>query len=116
MSRLIATAVFASLLAALAMASQEGKYPLMEGIAQKVIQKYQTSSCEQLAADKNQPPNPKQAQMKAKAFEQLQRIARCEGVHRQGGRTDCQQYVRLRHDSLTQRRWTSTSTCSATGN
>ncbi len=71
MSRPIATAVFASLLAALAMASQEGKYPLMEGIAQKVIQKYQTSSCEQLAADKNQPPDPKQAQMKAKAFEQL---------------------------------------------
>ena len=71
MSRPIATAVFASLVAAVAMASQEGKYPLMEGIAQKLIQKYQTSSCEQLAAEKNQPPDPKQAQMKAKAFEQL---------------------------------------------
>ena len=50
MSRLIATAVFASVFAAVAMASQQpaAQYPLMEGIAQKVIQKYQTSSCEQL--------------------------------------------------------------------
>ena len=73
MSRPIATAFFASVFAAVAMASQEpaGKYPLMEGIAQKVIQKYQTSSCEQLQAEKQQPPDPKQAQMKAKAFEQL---------------------------------------------
>ena len=73
MSRPIATAFFVSVFAAVAMTSQEpaGKYPLMEGIAQKVIQKYQTSSCEQLAAEKNQPPNPKQAQMKEKAFEQL---------------------------------------------
>ena len=50
MSRPIATAFFVSVFAAVAMTSQEpaGKYPLMEGIAQKVIQKYQTSSCEQL--------------------------------------------------------------------
>ena len=73
MSRPIAAAFFASVFAAAAMASQEpaGKYPLMEGIAQKVIQKYQSSSCEQLLAEKQQPPNPKQAQMKDKAFEQL---------------------------------------------
>ena len=73
MSRPIATAFFVSVFAAVAMTSQEppGKYPLMEGIAQKLIQKYQTSSCEQLQADKQQPPDPKQAQMKAKAFEQL---------------------------------------------
>ena len=74
MSRPIAIAFFAFVLfAAVAMSSQEpaGKYPLMEGIAQKLIQKYQTSSCEQLQAEKQQPPDPKQAQMKAKAFEQL---------------------------------------------
>ncbi len=73
MSRPIATAFFVSVFAAVAMTSQEpaGKYPLMEGIAQKVIQKYQSSSCEQLLAEKQQPPNPKQAQMKDKAFEQL---------------------------------------------
>ena len=73
MSRPIATAFFVSVFAAVAMTSQEpaGKYPLMEGIAQKLIQKYQTSSCEQLQADKQQPPNPNPAQMKDKAFEQL---------------------------------------------
>ena len=73
MRRPIATAFFVSVFAAVAMTSQEpaGKYPLMEGIAQKVIQKYQSSSCEQLLAEKQQPPNPKQAQMKDKAFEQL---------------------------------------------
>ena len=43
MHRPIATSFFASVFAAAAMSSQEpaGKYPLMEGIAQKVIQKYQ---------------------------------------------------------------------------
>ncbi len=73
MSRLIAAAVFASVFAAVAVASQQpaSQYPLMEGIAQKVIQKYQDSSCEQLLAEKKQPPDPKQAQMKDKAFQQL---------------------------------------------
>ena len=75
MSRPIATAVFASVFAAVAMASQEpaGKYPLMEGIAQKVIQKYQGSSCEQLLAETKQPPDPKQAQMKENAIQQLRK-------------------------------------------
>ena len=31
------------------MASAQGSYPIMEQVAQKVIQKYQTSSCQQLA-------------------------------------------------------------------
>ena len=53
MRRPIATAFFVSVFAAVAMTSQEpaGKYPLMEAIAQKVIQKYQSSSCEQLLAE-----------------------------------------------------------------
>ena len=78
MSRPIAAAVLAStfvvastfVIAALpqAPASQN---PVMDAIAQKVIEKYQTTSCEQLAAEKGQPPNPQQAQMKAKAVQQL---------------------------------------------
>ncbi len=73
MSRLIAAAVFASVFAAVAVASQQpaSQYPVMEAIAQKVLQKYQGSSCEQLLAEKHQPPDPKQAQMKDKAFQQL---------------------------------------------
>ena len=43
------------------------QYPLMEKIAQKVIQKYQTSSCEQLAMEKSQPPS----QMTQQAIQQL---------------------------------------------
>ncbi len=55
------------------MASQQPtpQYPVMEAIAQKVIEKYQTTPCEQLSAEKAQPPNPQQAQMKAKAVQQL---------------------------------------------
>lgn len=34
----------------------QGQYPLMERAAQKVIEKYQTSSCEQLASKRGQPP------------------------------------------------------------
>lgn len=36
--------------------AQGSQYPVMEKIAQKVIQKYQTSSCQQLAMEKSQPP------------------------------------------------------------
>ena len=73
MSRPIVTAVFASVLAAVAIASQQpsAQYPVMEAIAQKVIQKYQGSSCEQLLAEKKQPPDPKQAQTMDKALKQL---------------------------------------------
>jgi hypothetical protein len=72
MSRAIAAAVFASMFV-VAVASQQPtpQYPVMEAIAQKVIEKYQTTPCEQLSAEKAQPPNPQQAQMKAKAVQQL---------------------------------------------
>jgi glutamyl-tRNA reductase len=73
MSRPLATAVLASVFAAVGMASQQpaAQYPVMEAIAQKVLQKYQGSSCEQLVAEKKQPPDPKQAQSMDKALQQL---------------------------------------------
>jgi hypothetical protein len=37
---------------------------MMDKIAQKVVEKYQSSSCEDLKAAKEQPPDPKQAAMK----------------------------------------------------
>ena len=46
-------------------------YPIMEKIAQKVIQKYQTSSCQQLAQEKSQPPTGKKAQLEQRATETL---------------------------------------------
>ena len=73
MSRPITSAIFAFVFAAIATASHQpaAQYPVMEAIAQKVLQKYQGSSCEQLWAEKKQPPNPQQAQMKDKALHQL---------------------------------------------
>ncbi|MGE5444938.1 MAG: hypothetical protein ACM3SR_10125 [Ignavibacteriales bacterium] len=51
--------------------AQQSQYPVMEKVAQKVIQKYQTSSCEQLAKEKSQPPTGRKAQMEQRAVEML---------------------------------------------
>ena len=42
----------------LAGAWAQAQYPIMDRVAQKVIEKYQTSSCEQLASKRGQPPSP----------------------------------------------------------
>ena len=52
-------------------ASAQESYPLMDMIAQKVIQKYQTSSCQQLAQQKSKPPAQQQAQMEQRAVQAL---------------------------------------------
>jgi len=41
--------------------AQQSEYPMMDKIAQKVIEKYQKSSCEDLKAQKEQPADPQQA-------------------------------------------------------
>jgi hypothetical protein len=51
--------------------AQESQYPIMEKIAQKVVQKYQTSSCQQLAQEKSQPPTGKKAQIEQRAVQLL---------------------------------------------
>jgi hypothetical protein len=48
--------------------AQQSEYPMMEKVAQKVIEKYQKSSCEELKAAKEQPPDPQQAAMKQKVI------------------------------------------------
>ena len=47
------------------------QYPVMEGIAKKVIQKYQASSCKQLWADRGQAPTAEQVQQQDKAIQLL---------------------------------------------
>ena len=47
------------------------QYPVMEGIAKKVIQKYQASSCQQLWAEKGQAPTAEQLQKQEKATQML---------------------------------------------
>jgi hypothetical protein len=56
----------ASVLLPVGIASAQ-EYPIMEKVVQKVIQKYQTSSCEQLAQEKSQPPSGQKAAMEQKA-------------------------------------------------
>jgi hypothetical protein len=48
--------------------TQQSEYPMMDKIAQKVIDKYQNSSCEDLKAQKEQPADPQQAAMKQKVL------------------------------------------------
>ena len=47
------------------------QYPIMEKVAQRVIQKYQTSSCQQLAQEKSHPPTGQKAEMEQRAIEVL---------------------------------------------
>ena len=53
------------------LARAQESYPIMEKVAQKVIEKYQTSSCQQLAQQKKQPPTGQRAQMEQRAIQIL---------------------------------------------
>ena len=47
-------------------------YPIMEQVAQRVIQHYQTSSCQALEQERSQPPPVQKAQMEQRAMQVLQ--------------------------------------------
>jgi hypothetical protein len=49
----------------------DSQYPIADKIADKVIQKYQSSSCQQLAAEKQQPPSARKEAMEQKAIEAM---------------------------------------------
>ena len=53
------------------LASAQESFPIMEKVAQKVIEKYQTSSCQQLAQQKSQPPTGQKAQIEQRAIQML---------------------------------------------
>jgi hypothetical protein len=61
---------FVSVLLPMGLASAQ-EYPLMELIAKKVIEKYQTSSCQELAQQKSHPPTGQQAHMEQRALQAL---------------------------------------------
>ena len=60
-----------SVLLPVGLASAQESYPIMDRVAQKVIQKYQTSSCQQLAMQKSHPSTGQKAQMEQRAIEIL---------------------------------------------
>jgi hypothetical protein len=62
---------FVSVLLPVGLAWAQESYPIMEQVAQKVIRKYQTSSCQQLAQQKTQPPTGQRAQMEQRAIQIL---------------------------------------------
>lgn len=63
---------FLTMLLCAGIASAQESYPIMQKVAQKVIQKYQTSSCEQLAMEKSQPPSGEKAEMEQRVVQLLQ--------------------------------------------
>ena len=67
--------VLVPLLLHIGIASAQEAYPIMEKVAEKVIQKYQTSSCEQLAAQKSHPPAGERAAIEHRVIELLRNDA-----------------------------------------
>ena len=63
--------VLVSVLLPVGLAQAQESYPIMEKVAQKVIEKYQTSSCQQLAQQKKQPPTGQRVQMEQRAIQIL---------------------------------------------
>jgi hypothetical protein len=60
-----------AVLLSVGLARAQEAFPIMEKVAQKVIEKYQTSSCQQLAQQKSQPPSGQKAQMEQRAIQLL---------------------------------------------
>ena len=52
-------------------AAQQSQYPMMEKIAQKVVQHYQTTPCDTLKKEQGQPKTGEKAQMEQRAIEEL---------------------------------------------
>jgi hypothetical protein len=71
MIRRAALLVCVPVLLHIGLASAQESFPIMEKVAQKVIEKYQTSSCQQLAQQKSQPPTGQKAQMEQRAIQLL---------------------------------------------
>ena len=69
--RRAALVICVPLLLHVGLASAQESFPIMERVAQKVIEKYQTSSCQQLAQQKKQPPTGQRAQMEQRAIQLL---------------------------------------------
>jgi len=51
--------------------AQQSQYPKLDELANKVIAKYQNSSCDDLAAQKQNPPTGKKAAMQQRVMQEL---------------------------------------------
>jgi hypothetical protein len=66
------TAAIPLFLALSAQAQPASQYPVLDRVAAAIVQKYQTSSCQQLAAEKQAPPDAQKEAMKDRIGHQLQ--------------------------------------------
>ena len=71
MMRRAALFVCMPLLLHVGIVSAQESFPIMERVAQKIIEHYQTSSCQQLALQKKQPPTGEKAQIEQRALQLL---------------------------------------------
>lgn len=51
--------------------AQQSQYPVLDDLANKVIAKYQNASCDQLAAQKQNPPTGQKAAVQQKVLQEL---------------------------------------------
>ncbi len=51
--------------------AQQSQYPIADKLADKVIQKYQSSNCQQLATQRENPPTGQKAEMEQRVIQQL---------------------------------------------
>jgi hypothetical protein len=63
--------VASGLICLIAVGAQAQQYPMVDQVAAKVVQKYQTSSCEQLAAERGRPPTGQRAAMEERVVRLL---------------------------------------------
>ncbi|MBV8865383.1 MAG: hypothetical protein JO210_08305 [Acidobacteriaceae bacterium] len=56
--------LFAAVLTLFYLGAANAQYPIMDKVADKIVQKYQTSSCEQLQQERSQKKQPSQAEQK----------------------------------------------------
>jgi len=63
--------VAVGLVAVAAGAHAQSQYPIMDRVAERVIQKYQNSSCQQIAAQRAQHPTGRRAEMEQRAVQLL---------------------------------------------
>ena len=81
MKKLAFVSIFCSIACLLLSISQlsrgqaNSQYPIADKIADKLIQKYQTSSCQQLKQEKQQPPSAQKEAMEQKVVQTLHQDA-----------------------------------------
>ena len=78
---MVRSGLFALALLALTVGSAgAAQYPLMEAIADKIVQRYQTSSCEQLWQEKAQKQGKPKPEMEQKALQALRNDPQMRGA------------------------------------